>query len=54
MEAGGLIEANTTSNIDKGEGPPKTPNWVSKKKDGEGKRKKGKGENKQEKGQRKQ
>tara|TARA_B100000287_G_scaffold148235_1_gene139948 strand:- start:462 stop:878 length:417 start_codon:yes stop_codon:yes gene_type:complete len=42
MEAGGLIEANTTSDIDGGEGQPKTPHWVSKKKDGEGKRKKGK------------
>jgi len=43
MEASGLLdEANTTSNIDGGEGPPKTPNWVSKKKDGEGKKKKGK------------
>ena len=43
LKAGGLLdEANSTDNIDNGEGPPKTPNWVSKKKDGEGKRKKGK------------
>ena len=42
MEAGGLLEANSTSNIDDGEGQPKTPFWVSKKKDGDGKRKTGK------------
>ena len=43
MEAGGLLdEDNTTSNIDGGEGPPKTPNWVSTKKNGVGKKKKGK------------
>ena len=42
MKAGGLLEFNQTSDIDNGEGPPKTPNWVSKKKDGEGKKKKGK------------
>ena len=42
MEAGGLIEANTTSNIDGGEGNVKTPEWVSTKKDGAGKKKRGK------------
>ncbi len=42
MEAGGLIEANTTSNIDGGEGNVKTPEWVSKKKSGKGNSKKGK------------
>ena len=43
MEAGGLIEANVTANIDGGEGSPKTPMWVSKKKKkGLGKRKTGK------------
>ena len=42
LEAGGLIEANTTSNIDGGEGNVKTPEWVSTKKDGAGKKKKGK------------
>jgi len=37
-----LDEASTTGAIDGGEGPPKTPNWVSKKKKGKGKRKTGK------------
>tara|TARA_Y100000593_G_scaffold87157_1_gene167141 strand:+ start:167 stop:586 length:420 start_codon:yes stop_codon:yes gene_type:complete len=43
MEAGGMIdEANSTSNIDGGEGQTKTPEWVSKKKKGKGKSKEGK------------
>ena len=33
-----LDEINSTSNIDGGAGPPKTPAWVSKKKKGKGKR----------------
>jgi hypothetical protein len=37
-----LDEINSTSNIDGGAGPPKTPAWVSKKKKGKGKRKTGK------------
>ena len=43
MKAGGMLdEANTTSNIDGGEGQTKTPEWVSKKKKGKGTSKKGK------------
>ena len=43
MAAGGLLdEANTTSNIDGGEGNVKTPEWVSKKKAGKGTKKQGK------------
>ncbi len=42
MEAGGLIESNSTSNIDGGEGQTKTPEWVSTKKKGKGTKKKGK------------
>ena len=42
MEAGGIIESNSTSNIDGGEGQTKTPEWVSKKKKGKGTSKKGK------------
>ena len=37
-----LDEISVTGAIDGGEGPPKTPMWVSKKKKGKGKRKKGK------------
>ena len=43
MEAGKMLdEANTTSNIDGGEGQTKTPEWVSQKKKGKGTKKKGK------------
>jgi len=42
MEAGGMLEHNSTQNIDGGEGQTKTPEWVSKKKKGKGKRKTGK------------
>ena len=43
MKAGGMLdEANTTSNIDGGEGNVKTPEWVSKKKTGKGTKKQGK------------
>ena len=36
-----LNEANVSSNIDGGEGPPSTPHWVSKKKRGKKKKKSG-------------
>lgn len=36
-----LNEANVSSNIDGGEGPPSTPYWVSKKKKGKKKKKSG-------------
>ena len=42
MKAGKLLEFNQTSNIDGGEGPPKTPGAFSKKKKSKGKIKKGK------------
>ena len=36
-----LNEANVSSNIDGGEGPPSTPNWVSRKKKSKKKKKSG-------------
>ena len=42
MKAGKLLEFNQTSNIDNGEGPPKTPGAFSKRKKDKGKIRKGK------------